>query len=493
MSTWLGCRAVVALALSTAGAGVAQSLAAQGDGRRSNAATVDSARLARFVDSVITAEMTRQRIPGAAFVLVHRGRVLYARGYGVASVEPRRPVDPARTIWRVGSISKTFTATAVAQLAGRGVLHLGADVNGYLKGVTVPSTYPLPVTVTDLLTHTSGFDEVRPGTQAPTEDQVLPLADFLRPRLVRVRPPGTFIAYNTYGITLAGALIESATGTAFESFLRTTIWEPLGMSSTSITVPSAQRTHVALGYELRGESLVPQPWEWYHTTPASSVNSTAMDMARYMIAHLEGGRIGDRRAWPESVAVQMMRQHVTIHARVPGVTLGFFEDYVGALRVVEHGGNMAGFSSQMTLIPSEHAGFFIVSHLEGATLRDALREALLKWLYPAARVRHPVPTPAPDFASRAKAFLGRYAPTIGCNSCTPRRVPYVVQVTLADNALFMFGKRWIEVDPLVFVREDGTGHIAFQLDSSGRVASMSAGAFWSFEKLPDGGTDQSAR
>ncbi|HJU64402.1 MAG TPA: hypothetical protein VJ596_01935 [Gemmatimonadaceae bacterium] len=114
-----------------------------------------------------------------------------------------------------------------------------------------------------------------------------------------------------------------------------------------------------------------------------------------------------------------------------------------------------------------------------------MRAALLEWLYPAARVRQAVPAPAPDFASRANAFAGRYAPSSFCHTCSPRRVPYTLEITAQGNALMMSGKRWIEVDPLLFVREDGTGHIAFQIDPAGHVTSMSAGAFWSFEKVPD--------
>src|SRR5262245_51121255 len=100
------------------------------------------------------------------------------QGYGYADAEQRRRDDPERTIWRIGSITKTFTATAVMQLVDRGKVHLQADANRYLTRVKIPNTYALPVTVTDLLTHTAGLDEVRPGTQASTRAELLPLPDF---------------------------------------------------------------------------------------------------------------------------------------------------------------------------------------------------------------------------------------------------------------------------------------------------------------------------
>lgn len=442
-----------------------------------------SRELGTFVDSVIRDGMARERIPGAVFFFVKDGRVLLMKGYGVADVERRRPVVPESTIWRVGSISKVFTSVALVQLADRGRLAMNEDVNRYLRRVRVPEAYGEPVTAEQLLAHTAGFDEIRPGTQATTAAGVLPLAEFLRPRLARVRPPGRTISYSTYGITLAGELVEELSGLPFEEYMARSVWRPLGMSRTSITVPSAHAASVAVGYELRGDSLVPQPWEWYHTTPASSVNSTARDMARFAIALLGGGAIDGRRIVSERAVQYMQRQHATMHPRLPGFALGFYEDYVGTLRVLEHGGNMAGFSSLLVLIPEANAALFVANHREPSTLRDAVKEAVLARYYPGARQRHPVPTPTGD-AERLARFAGRYAPTLSCHTCNPRRVPYVLTVTAnGDGTLGFTGKRWLEAEPLLFVREDGTGHIAFRADSSGSVTHLFAGGFWSFERL----------
>lgn len=446
--------------------------------------SIDSVAFAAFLDSLMTAELRRERSPGAALAFVKDGRVVHLKGYGNARLEIPRAVDPMRTIWRIGSISKTFTATAVVQLSDQGRLDLRADVNNYLSLFKVPSTYPVPVRVADLLTHTAGLDEIRPGTQAASAVAVLPLPEFLRTRLVRFQPPGETIAYSTYGISVAGALVEAVSGLGFEQYAEQRIWRTLGMTRTNITVPDSMQGDVAIGYEWRGDSLISQSWEWYHTTPASSVNSTAADMARYMIALLESGPAGDGRILSQAAMREMLRQHVTMHPRLPGVTLGFWEDYVGELRVVEHGGNMAGFSSHLMLIPAENAGLFVVSHLEGSSLRDNVKQAVLEHLFPKARLRRPVPPPPADFATRAEEFVGRYAQMSSCHSCIPRRVPYILDISVRDNALFFSNRRWIEVEPMLFVREDGTGYIAFRPDSTGKIAAMFAGGFWSFEKLP---------
>src|SRR5262245_404668 len=437
-----------------------------------------------LVDETIQGEMKREGIPGVAFVYVKDGRIAYLKGYGLANVEKSVPVDPAKTIWRIGSISKTFTATAVMQLVERGRVHLQGDVNSYLSKVKVPATYPLPITVADLLTHTSGLDEIRPGTQAPSKPELLSLPDFLKTRLERARPPGTTISYSTYGITLAGALVEEVAQQPFEEYLRQNVWSPLEMTRTSIDGPAELEGDLAVGYERKDGALVPQAWEWYHTAPASSINSTAVDMAHYMIALLEEGRYGSKTLFSPATARAMQRQQKTMHPLIPGVNYGLWEDFVGSLRVTEHGGNMAGFSAQMVLVPSERAGFFVVGQLEGSKLRDTLKQAVLEHLFPAARTRLPAPTPAPDFAKRAAAFVGRYAPSSSCHTCQPRSVPYILEVKADDEGLLFTGSKWIETAPLLFERKAGTGYIAFQTDAEGKVVALHAGSYWGFEKLP---------
>jgi CubicO group peptidase (beta-lactamase class C family) len=298
-----------------------------------------------------------------------------------------------------------------------------------------------------------------------------------------VRPPGRTIAYSTYGITLAGDLIEEVSGIDFETFLQRNIWQPLGMSRSAIDVPANLQADVAVGYELRADTPIAQAWEWYHTTPASSVNATITDMARFLIANLEP--TGARMLNPNALR-EMHRQQVTMHPAIPGFALGFYEDFVGGVRVLEHGGNMAGFSALMVLIPSERAGFFVVHHLEGSRLRDDLKWTLLERFFPAARQKRPVPGALPSAQQvRPERFAGRYTPLTSCFSCQPVRAAGVQTVTAnADGTLAFAGGRWIAVDSLRFVKDSGTGYIVFRADSTGAIRELFAGSFWGWQKLP---------
>jgi CubicO group peptidase (beta-lactamase class C family) len=443
----------------------------------------DPQELQQFLDAFFAEHMAQQHIPGAAFVFVQDGAVVFSKGYGLADVERQQPVSADTTIFRIGSISKVFTAEAVVQLADRGELDLHADVNGYLKRLQVPATFEEPVTAAQLISHTAGFDEIRPGTQAADAASVLPLPDFLNPRLVRLWPPGQITMYSTYGITLAGALVEDVSGQPFEEYLATNIWRPLGMTRTCITVPPELAGDVATGYEYGDAGHEAPAWEWYHTTPASSINSTAADMARWMISHLQDGRLGGARTLSEEAARDMHRTHATGHPQLAGLAYGFEEEWYGDLRLLVHGGNVAGFSSLVVLIPERGAGFFVVNHHEPSNLRNDLKWALLEHCYGPAS-KSDVPQSLPGSAARAVAFAGRYGWITYCHTCSEPTPWVVLTVGVdADGTLTLNGRRWIEVEPLLFVRDDGDGRIAFRMDEQGRVTHLFSGGFWTFERL----------
>jgi CubicO group peptidase (beta-lactamase class C family) len=447
---------------------------------------IDPNELTAFVDSFMTDAMAKPNDPpGVSFVFVQDGRVVLMRGYGLADIARNRKVDPEKTIWRIGSISKTFTATAVMQLVDRGEVDLDAPVSRYVHRVSIPDTYPEPVTVRHLLTHTAGFDEIRPGTQAPTRETVLPLDQFLKTRLVRIRPSGQTIAYSTYGMTLAGLLVEEVSKSDIETYLRKNIWGPLGMAHTSIYVPKEDQDNVAMGYEFQDDTRVPQAWEWYHTTPASAINATTADMARYLLMHLEGGAVDGKRVLSKRALDEMHKQQITMDPAIPGYAIGFYEDAVGDLRILEHGGNMAGFSSLMVMIPEHHAGFFVVNQLENSALRDNLKWDLLLRFFPEAGKRRPVPKTLPPATTvKPERFAGEYVSLISCFTCQPRPETGTQKIAANEDGTLGFGgRRWIQVAPLRFVREDGSGYIVFRADDRGAIRELFAGAFWAWQKV----------
>jgi CubicO group peptidase (beta-lactamase class C family) len=443
----------------------------------------DARELEQFLDKIFAEEMLKEHIPGAVFVFVKDGAAFFSKGYGFVDLERAKPVSPERTIFRIGSISKVFTAMAAVQLADRGKLDLQTDVNRYLKKIKIPTNYPQPITAAQLLSHTAGLDEIRPGTQAPNSEGVLSLPAFLQTRLARIRPPGEVISYSTYGITLAGELIEEVSGMSFESYLKKNVWQPLGMDHTSITVPESLASDLAVGYEYREGVNRPQPYEWYHTTPASSINSTALDMAKFMLMHLANGGT-NKGILSERALRDMHSRHAGGHPQVPGAAYGFFEDDYQGLRILEHGGNMAGLSAQLVLLPEVNAGFFMVNHHENSNLRDTVKWAILERYY-----SNPAPIKVPvardEYRTRAPMFAGTYRWNVFCHTCQQSASGPVLNVTSNDDGTVKLSNsshRWIEVEPMLFVRDDGKTRIAFQSDKSGKVRYLYSSGFWVFER-----------
>ena len=448
---------------------------------------IDSAELAAFVDPIVAGQLEKEHIPGAVLVLVQNGGVLYQRGYGFADIASRRPVDPERTIWRIGSISKVFTATAVAQLVDRGRFRFTDDVNVYLRRFKVPSTFPEPVRIWHLLTHTAGFDEIRPGTRAETQAGLLSLADFLAPKLVRLRPPGRLISYSTYGISLAGHLVEQVSGMEFEAYLRQNIWLPLGMTHTSIAVPDSAKRDLAIGYEWDNGANQVANWEWYHSTPASSINASGLDMARFIIAHLQNGRYGSTRILSDTAARDLHRQHFASHRELAGFAYGFYESFTNGERILEHGGNVEGFSAQLTLLPEHGIGFFIASQHEPARLKDVVRKALLDHYFPDTRRLVP-PTPRQGYQQRVGRYAGTYELNQFCHSCGPgrREYPKVEVKALPDGTLSITGNpaRFVEVSPGFFKKVTGEpGGAVFLEDPPGGTRVIAGESWFVFERV----------
>ncbi|MGH8596931.1 MAG: serine hydrolase domain-containing protein, partial [Gammaproteobacteria bacterium] len=250
-------------------------------------------RVAAIVDSIVEDDLAERGAPGASFIYVSHGRVIYHRGYGVSDLTSGAPVKPESTIWPVASITKTVTALAVLQLVDRGLVDLDTDVNQYLRRIQVPSNGYPPLTLRHLLAHTGGIDEL-PGRQFDGSEPQ-DLAKFLQDRIVSYRAPGQLTAYSTYGILLAAVVLEDVTGQNYADYVRDHVFRPAGLKSARIMAVRGDEVGVATPYEMEDGSARAAPFEWYVSTPASSMVATADDMGRLLMLHLADGRIGDAR------------------------------------------------------------------------------------------------------------------------------------------------------------------------------------------------------
>lgn len=190
-----------------------------------------------FLDALIPSQLRNRNIAGAVVSVVKDGQVLFQKGYGYADVEAKKPVLPDETLFRPGSISKLFTATAVMQLVEQGKLDLDHDVNDYLD-FAIPKTYSQPVTLRQLLTHTAGFEDTLKNLFVAHESDLKPLRTYLVNQMpARVFPPGKIPSYSNYGFTLAGYIVERVSGEKFERYIDNHILKPLRMTNSTFDQP----------------------------------------------------------------------------------------------------------------------------------------------------------------------------------------------------------------------------------------------------------------
>ena len=437
-------------------------------------------KLEKKIDSLILSNMESEHILGVSYIVVKDGKTILKKGYGYATLgKESKPVNPDSTIFRIGSITKTFTATALLQLKDRNLIDLNKDVNHYLKSVKVPETYKKPVTASNLLTHSAGFDELK-GRVVYKKEQQIPLKLFLDGKLVRLREPGTVPAYSTYGIALAGLLVEDISRLTLEEYMKKNIWKPLGMTMTSIELPKNKDKYLSIGYEYKNGINVPQPWEWYHTYPASSINSTAADMGKYLQMLLNLGKFNDEKILNKETALSMQTQQLSLNSEVYGFAFGFYEKNQFGLKAYNHGGDMLGYSSFITFVPEINLGIFVVHHHENTNLRDKVTSQILEH-FGNKTIINPDPERINNSVSK---FTGVYKWMSECYTCPNSDKQTTYELTAnPDNTLSGFGRKFYQVEPLLFKSYDGKRIMGFLQNENGKIKFMSLGNVNAYEKV----------
>lgn len=353
---------------------------------QTNQAALTSDDVNAWLDGVVGSAIDTTGIPGATVSVVADGQLLTERGYGLADTgnddTPARNVDPDETLFRIGSVAKVVTATAVMQLVEQGRLDLDADVQEYLD-----FDLPTPegtVTLRHLLTHTAGFEERIKGLiGAPGSKPILRDVVSIDPP-VQIFAPGTTPSYSNYGNTLAGYIVEHVSGEPFDEYLQRHVFDVAGMDSSSSAqpLPADLNARLALGYPDRSQPALPT--EVVVTAPAGSISATATDMATFMLGHLDALPDERRLLKPETLAEMhspgLGADQLGSFAEGRRMSLGFFDDSTPGLSAFGHDGDTQVFHTAMRLFPDEKAGIFISLNGNGRDALDSyeLRSAVLE-------------------------------------------------------------------------------------------------------------------
>jgi CubicO group peptidase (beta-lactamase class C family) len=390
--------------------------------------TIPAAELEAFVDGLAAQAMADRHIAGAVVAVVQNGQVLLKKGYGSDRLAPARPVDPDRTLFRLGPLTETFTWIALMREIEAGHMRLDAPISVYLpqKDQVPDQGYRRQVLTRDLLTHSAGFEDRSLGQLMEKDpDRIRPPEVYLaqeRPR--RVREAGSLPSYSNYDAALAGEALSQVTGKTMQALTEVEVFTPLGLRRTTLREPYPRRPDlsapmgadlagdVSKGFRWTGAALKPRPFEYMtHTAASGSASSTAADMSRFMLAVLGDGALDGAVIYSPALAKGF---RTPLQRAAPGamaIDNGVFEfalpgGYVGYGR---QGGTLSFQSSQIT-IPQLGLGVFVSANTDTARpFVDSLTDRIVQQFYAAPLQSAAVASPW--LKDNAAAFSGTYVTT----------------------------------------------------------------------------------
>jgi CubicO group peptidase (beta-lactamase class C family) len=449
------------------------------------------AEMEAFIDGFMSLALRKGPVAGATVAVVKDGSLFFAKGYGYEDVDKRVPIDPDQSVFRPGSVSKLFTWTSIMQLVEQGKLDLDKDVNTYLKDVKVPATYAQPITLRNIMTHTAGFEDGAVGYLfAKDQKDLIPLSTWLQKHMPgRARSPttdfnsGANSSYSNYATALAGHIVETVSGLPFDDYVERNIFKPLGMTHSTFRepLPPQLASRFAGGYRVENGEFKRREFEFIHSVgPAGSLSSTATDMAKFMLAYLQGGSLGDAHILaPETVRLMHTRA-LSPDPALNGQLLGFYETWINGRRVVGHGGDTSYFHSVLSLIPDANLGLFVSVNTggEGARTSVNLERAFVTHYFPA---KLPKLTPRKDAKERNERYAGTYRGLRRSYSKFEKVFSFGSDIKakgMPDGSLSMGdplsgdAHRWIEVGDGVFRDIYDDLFLAFKGDRGGHPAAL---------------------
>ncbi len=353
---------------------------------------VESQELEKRLEEVLLKSMQEQHVPGSVLVVVKDGRLTLLKGYGFANQEEKHHVSAESTLFRVGSISKIFTAAAVLKLAQQGKVDLTKDVSVYPGADKIKRRFSADITLHHLLTHTSGIDNTDIQDAAKHQDEIFPLGTLVTDHLPdQVFPPGTIFHYSNYGYALAGYIVETVTGLPFADAIETLVFQELEMKHSTFhqPPPGTLKVAVAVAYDYDEGQYERLPYDYSNVAPADVLVTTGEDISKFMNFVLNSEN-------------EMLRVRFSHHPGMPGVAYPFFVQQSGDQSLLTFTGGQLGFTSQIALLTEKRTGFFVTYNRRVSRVRldvlNAFKEAS-GFTHPTSSIPLiPDQTAAPNFA-----------------------------------------------------------------------------------------------
>ncbi len=435
-----------------------------------------------FFDTEFGSVMYALKIPGMSLSVVNSTDILYTRGYGYADVDDNKLVDPNSTIFRIGSVSKVFTWTAVMQVYEQGLIDLDEDVNTYLSAFKIKKKFGQPITMRHLMTHSAGFEADWMWNGDATEDTLLSLEDYVikfQPK--RVTPPGETCSYSNYGASLAGYIVTQVSGQDYDTYMEENIFNPLQMNSSTFRQPFPEHLedNFTSVYSFDADGLPVLSFsELVLAPPAGGAATTASDMAKFMMAHLNNGSVNSVQILEETTTQQMHQRLFANDPRLSGWAYGFVDTTFRGIRILHHGGAVARSGGIIFLMPELDLGVYLSYNCEHVLSTVNILANFLNTFF----TLEPFSVLYPNASSieGLKRFEGKYFQA-GVWETTPyksQRIIEHLEVTISGDGFLLFkGQKYVEVDDLLFRAHDNDLLIAFRENENGKITYLMQGGF----------------
>ena len=430
----------------------------------------------------IEGQMAYRGWPGLSIAIVHEQDVLWSRGFGWADAGTRTPAT-AETLYRVASITKTFTATALLQMRDAGKLRLDDALRDHLPWFTPPTPYAdaPPITLRHILTHTTGLAREAPFPYWTALH--FPAIEEIR---AAVASQASVLAtedrwkYSNLAFVMAGEVVAQVSGMPWAMYVRSRILDPLGMRASLVDNPAADQPGLARGYSRRlpsGERGPVGPYDLRGVSAAAALTTSVADLARFAMLQFRDGPAGGAQVLRGSTLREMQRVHWIEPDWQAGWGLGFHIYRAHDRTLVGHGGSLRGYRSDIRFSPTERVAVIVLINADDGEARLVVDKAF-EWVAPAiARATAP-PPPVPDPAWQR--YVGRYRNTWGdaqvlvIGGRLSIIGPNLPDPMWAPSTLVPIGEHTFRLET-----RDGYGshgeRAVFELDASGTVKRLTIG------------------
>ena len=449
----------------------------------------------QFVDATkvfdlwVEQHIAHRGVPGLSIAVVYNQDIVWSKGYGSSDLESKTPATP-HTVYRIGSITKLFTSTAILQLRDQGKLRLDDPVSLHLPWFRVHNPFPNApeITIRHLLTHTSGLS--READFPYWTDHIFPTRGELAESVAEqdvINPPETTYHYSNLGMSLLGEVVTEASGRPWADYVQEKILNPLEMQSSSTDAGEELLQRLATAYMLEGSDGTRKVMEYYLSgaiSPAASIVSTVEDLGRFASLQFRDGPAGGDQILKGSTLREMHRVQWVYDSFSGGRGLGFAVSRRDGKNFVGHGGSIGGNVSNLLMVPSEKIAVIVMINADDGSPATVARQAY-SVIAPAIlkATRKPAP-PSMEADPAWKRYVGLYTDPWG----------WEYKVMILDDELVIYGydyppwdnastgySKLTPVEGTTF-RRPNKELVTFELDENGDVVRIKRNNNYLFPK-----------